>query len=382
MKRCVIIQFKAELPERVLNALLSEGVDVRNVRFPARREMVLSMYAKDFPKLRKIRRQLPFSAHICGRRGGLFAALRLRTRPVLLLGGILSAALLLFLSTRILVITVEGCHKVPETALLRALRREGIYALAPKKGLELIPITDRIRAADERIAWLGLTIDGVVCAARVVEFIPMRERIDFSVPTDVVATKAGIIASIAPLNGYPCVSAGERVEAGTLLIRGDITAEGAEERLLVHARGTVEAYVSYRAEHAASPVKRALVNTGSAAPYQKITLAGLKLFETAPPFTAFSLETSACSEPLAALLPIRVTTGMYFEQAEAEVPRSRAEMLEAAAAESERCLYERIPKQARILEKTSVCEEIDGVIIGKAMAVTLEDIGMTKEILD
>ena len=380
--RYVIIKIEAKYPERVLNAFRRHGIGVFDVSFPTRGALLLRMRAEDFFRLRAVRREIPFSAHIVRRKGMLFRLRPLvRFRPVLLIGCAAALLLLATLSTRLLIISVNGCGlRLPEYVVLRLLASEGIYPFAQRKGLDVIRIADRVRANDDRIAWIGIALDGVRCRVELIEAVPFGPTVDSKTPCNVVAAKTGAIVSIAPYNGMAKVKPGQVVSAGELLIAGDITAEGATERVLVHARGDVRAYVFYRAERAVSPEHTGIADTGSTRPYRKVRAGRLALFETKPDFDLYEVRDTSDWQPFGTLLPLHVTAGVCYEQQEVALRYTVEEMLEIAAYESERLCYDKLPKDAAIVSKVNTYKVVDGVVIAYTSIVTEESIGLTKEI--
>lgn len=239
-KGYVIIQISEGQIERFLNRLRAESIPVYDVRRIGR-AVECRIFVRDFKRLRPIRRACRCRVHITGRAGLPFCLARVLERKTLLFG--CAAAILAFwlLSTRIWIIPIAGCEAVPEQVIARALGEQGIYPGASKKGLVLYRIAELARLYDDRIAMIELDLDGVVCLVKVEEAVKKGEPVDRSVPTDVVAAKDGVISRIEAYNGRAQVAVGQAVQAGDLLIAGDITLEGAEETLLVHAYGNVSA---------------------------------------------------------------------------------------------------------------------------------------------
>lgn len=377
---CVIIRVTGKSPERLLNRLNGAGISVWDVHAPRRGEMTLMLRARDFPKLRPLRRDCGCEIHIEKRIGLPFRLLQLRFRKTLAAGLLAALALLVAASTRIWVIEVTGCSNVPEETVLRYLAEQGIRVGAPWPEGPLYELVRRIHAGDERIAWIGVYLDGVLCRAEIVESVPLEPTLDQSVPTDVVAVKGGVISYIAPYNGKASVAVGDEVKPGDILIRGDITREDAEERLLVHAHGLVMARIYYFSEAAALPTVTEPADSGRTAPYRRVSIAGQTTYESIPPYDAWELRDVRAAGPFGTLLPIRIETGTFYERIENTRQRTPEEMAEAALTEAGSRAYDQVPKSAAIVDKTVSVTQRDGVTIGVVCIVAEESIGYTKEI--
>ena len=380
LRRYVIIEISDTRPEWFLNALRNRGIVIQNVSFPSRTSLRLRMAARDFQKLHALSKERPFRVHILRREGGLFHLQALRHRGMLVFSSAIALFLFAYLAPRVLVISVSGCQQIPETALRRLLEEEGIRPLALKESIEVIPVADRIRARDDRIAWLGIDLDGVRCRVEVVEAIPFDPVVDSKTPCDVVAQKAGVIALVEAYNGLAAVAPGDRVEAGQTLIRGHITEPEAEDQVFVHARGRVEALVFYKSQAAVEGYETALADTGNRSPYRRITIGTVPLFTRGTDFSQFEIRETVSHPAVGTLLPLTLTEGIYYERAEARCPLEREEQISRAAAKAESLCYDKLPENAILQSVTTTYEEIDGVILAECVMVTKESIGLTKEI--
>lgn len=375
----VIIQISEGQADRFLNRMRAESFALWDVCRTGG-AIQCRIRARDFRRLRPIRRACRCRVRIVARTGLPFFITRLQTRMALWIGCALALACFCLLTTRIWVIPITGCETLPEQVVARALREQGIYPGASKRGLVLYRVAELARLYDDRIAMIELDLDGIVCLVDVEEAKPIGQTIDRSVPTDVLAAKGGVISRIEPFNGAANVAVGQAVSAGDVLIRGDITAEDATEPLLVHAYGNVFALVNYFAEAAVSGTYEALAPSGRTEPYKRITVAGIPMFETRPSFEHYVLSGEATSGALGTLLPVRVTTGTLAEQTMQAMHRSEEACIEQAMVEAERRAYEKLPTDGAIVDKQTTFALRDGCVIGICCIVMEESIGYTKEI--
>ena len=231
--------------ERLLNRMLQAGMPVWNVRREGRTRMTAEIRAKDFLRLRALKKGARCRIHIVERHGVPFVLARFRFRKLLLAGAVLCFIAILAAQTRVWLIRVDGCSRVPEAVVLRALTAAEAGVGMPREQVKMSVLGQAVRAYDDRIAWAGVRLEGITLHVQVVEAEPIPERPDKSVPADVVARKDAIIERVTALSGKSSVSPGDAVRAGDILIRGDITREGGAQRVLVYAEGEVIAQVWY-----------------------------------------------------------------------------------------------------------------------------------------
>ena len=384
IKGCVIIRVNGRHPERLLNLMREHGLPVRRVCGAKRDELQLTMHARDFRKLRPLMRKANCRAHILTRRGAPFALNRLWRRPVLWAGVLLASAAIALASTRVMHIEVTGCVRVPEALVLRALEEQGLrrFGAYPKRSLSEIAMGARLY--DERIAWLTLMLQGSRLVVNVTETEPQVVTSDPEVPCDVVAVKDGILTDVAAYTGYTNLAPGDRVLSGDVLIAGEFfpdTNEEVLEPLRVHARGRVLANVYYYAECAADLTEVVAKESGNTAPYRRVAVCGIVLYESPPPFALYEVQNVRAHALTDSLLPVEVLTAEFAELTMREEPVSRARQIEEALCGAERLALLKIPKDAVIVDKQQRTVEIGGVTLGIVGIVTEESIGLEREIV-
>ncbi len=379
-KACVIIHVKGKNAERLLNALRGDGMALWRITRIASDELRLSMRARDFRRIRRHAGRLHCHVHIVGRDGASFVLMRLMRRRMLWIGCLTGLALVLAASTRLWLIRVEGNERVSENTVRRALAENGVKWGAALPDGDFEALADAIASYDERIAWIGLDLDGVCLRVSVVEADYEILALDPTLPCDVVAVKDGVITDMRALEGAEQFSKGDAVRAGDVLIAGTVALQDVPQPLLVHARGLVKASVYYFSEFAQPLLTTERGPTGALAEYRRIAVCGLTLFESAAPFADF--EIANCAERLLRLplLPVSVCEGSYEEMTLRDCLLTEAEAAEIALVEAEKGALLRIPSDAAIVQKTGSWMALDGVVIATCAIVTEESIGMTKEI--
>jgi len=365
--------------ERVLNHILREGIRIWNVCRRERACLTLELRARDFHRLRPIAKQFHCRIHILERYGMPFVLARFRFRKVLVLGSLLGLIAILFAQTRVWIIEVNGCYRVQEATVYRALTDAGIVPGIARKPLDLPDIAQTVRAWDSGIAWAGVKLSGVVLSVEIVEADPIPEQEDKTIPADVVASKDAIVKQVTALSGKPAVKPGDAVRRGEILIRGDITKEEAEEPLLVHAEGDVLANVWYTSEVTLQNKEKQRVPSGKEQPYRALMLGKRILYQTDIPYRDYRIEIESETTLSGAILPLTHVTGTCTEMMQSEIAIDQEELSARTLYEAELQALSMVPKDANIIaKKNDTIGREDGSITGIVWIQTEEQIGQTK----
>lgn len=378
----VIIQIKGADVERLLNEMQFAGIPVRNIRRVDRATIRCQLRATDFKRLHGLRNRRRCRIRIVSRSGVPFHLARFWRRKALWIGLALVFAAIAVLSTRICFIRVTGCERIAEQTVLRALESLGVTVGRPRSGLSLPTLGNELLATDSRIAWAGLSLDGVVLTVEIVEAVIVPEPIDPNTPCEVVAAKDGVIVRVVARAGTPAVRAGDAVQAGDVLINGDLTREDSQLPLRVHAYGEVRANIYYFSEAAVLPETMELQPSGQSVPYRAAYIGNLMLYESDVPYAEYQLSGLQTESLAGAVLPLRVVAGTCEELTEQPRTMDEPEMKEQAAYEAEQGAFLRIPKDAAIVEKTVTYTVYDGCLVAVVCIITEESIGIKKELAE
>ncbi|MFO8060338.1 MAG: sporulation protein YqfD [Bacillota bacterium] len=258
----VRVEVTGERLEPFINLVVVRGIELWDMR---RTDGTVTFWlrAADFRRLRPIVRKTRCRVHITDRRGLPFSWKRFSRRRSSVLGVLLCIALVVFSSSFIWTVEVEGLQERHPQVVLDAARELG---LAP--GVYIYRL-DLNRAARELarelpfITWVGIERRGVRLTIKVLEKV--EERPEIPGPVDIVARSDGVVEEILVLSGAPVVAAGDVVAEGTVLIR---SSPAVEDRPAISARGRVLASVWYTAvewvalsQEVAVPTGRELVRT-------------------------------------------------------------------------------------------------------------------------
>ncbi|MBQ3552755.1 MAG: sporulation protein YqfD [Clostridia bacterium] len=372
----VIIRVDGYNLESFVNRCTCYGIGIWGIRRISLNSMQVRMLAEDFYRVRKAIRGIGCKVHIIGRQGVPF---RLKRKRAVFALGLIAVIIAIFaLSRYVWVIEVDGCSRIDEAEILSYIKDLGLDLGTLKSGINTTDIAGDITKRDERIAWTGVEIDGIRLKVNIVETEP-QNIVDISTPTSVYAKKDGVIVSVLSNGGKPCVTVGQAVKKGDLLINGNLTSEEGKE-LLVHASGEVMAKVLYSAEATVYPNMEAVIRTGNLAKHIEIELLGIKLFSRAP---FLDYETALRYEKRLAGCVIPVTIRFFdcFELSMGMKTLTEDEMYSRAKAEAQTKLRASIPENVAILSRSvDILKNDDGSITVVISIIAEENIADIKTI--
>jgi len=340
---------------------------------------VCTLPAGSFGRLRRLNRRCRCRIRILKKGGGRYALVPLWRRRVLLLG--LCTTLLLFwwASGRVWFLDIRDCRRMDEEVLRMALYEQGLRPGRNLSALPLAAIGDFVAAQYEELAFLELHVDGIFLRVRAKEALAEGEKLDLSVPCDVVAAKAGVVTGLTAYGGRAQVKVGDRVRVGQLLIAGHVTARDGSLTYPTHAYGEVLAAILYTSTVPAPETGVEWAETGREAPYAALLWRGRTLFERRCPFPEGVLVPEEKRTSLAPW-PLEVSRGTWREREKRERTLTAAERREAALFEAERQALLQVPRTAKVIMIDRRTVERNGTLYGVCTVTAEENIGFTKEI--
>ncbi len=227
LKGFVKIRVEGYSPERFLNLCSYHGIYIWGLS-PSGNGYEMYLSIKDFRKLKPLVRKSHVRVSLCGRQGFPFFLARYRKRKLLFAGILLCAVLLKVYSLFIWDIHFEGNRRWPDETLADFLASDGVSAGMLKSRVDCPGIVKDIRKAYNDIVWVSASIDGSRLKIQVKEnedTFPEEDAAEASgeeKPTDLVASKDGVITRIVTRAGVPQVHEGDEVKKGDILVLGRV----------------------------------------------------------------------------------------------------------------------------------------------------------------
>lgn len=372
----VIIQIEGLCAARFLKRLTDAGIRVSHVRKTDEAVLRLTIPAKRFFDLKKLRKGLPLRIRIVGRGGLPFHLRKLRRRPVLWIGTCLLYIGMLLLSTQIWIIRIGETNRVDPEEIRSLLSEHGIRPGAQIEGPILITAANDLSAQIHDAAWIGLDREGILLTVNVKEALPESPKRSSVVPSDIIAEQDGVVTSIQVMRGQARVKAGDRVKKGDVLISGTVFYKDSSYE--TSADGTVSAAVEYRMETALPDRITESYETEAEAAVRILRIWDFELLRTKPPFEHYRL-TDPGAVTMNGLLPIAIETRTAREIGFREKTLTEEEAEQYALQEAREQAYAAIPRDAAIINTYGTIRKRNGTRYAVVIVTAEEIIGKTEE---
>ncbi len=220
--------------DRFLNLCAFHGIQIRSL-LPTENAYTAELSIRDFRRLRPIVRKSHVRIHILKRQGLPFFIHKYRKRKLYLVGIAAALLFMIWLSSHIWNITIEGNISQTDDILFEYLDQNGIIHGMPKSQVDCNELADQIRSSFSQFSWVSVKLKGTRLLIQVKEGIQLKadeisstafadtsDNNQLSPASSLAASASGIISSIYVRKGIPLVETGTEVEPGTLLVSGAV----------------------------------------------------------------------------------------------------------------------------------------------------------------
>lgn len=218
------IQITGYSPERFFNMCSHHNIDLWNLTSHGTTyEMNISVH--DFRKLKPIIRKTKTKVKVTERSGFPFFLQEYKKRQIFVIGLVLCAIFLFFMTTFIWNIQINGNYKYSEEEIEKDLRNQHIYIGQMKKKIHCDEISSYLRKKYSDIIWVSASVEGICLKIQIKENmdqIYQQDTVTKEAPSNLIAAKDGIITDIITRQGMPLVHIGDAVKEGDCLVSGNI----------------------------------------------------------------------------------------------------------------------------------------------------------------
>ena len=384
LKGYVIIIVSGFSAERFINICTKRQILLWDMERLDPTSIRMKMSIRGFKSARSAARKARVKVRIKGKKGFPYLLGRYRKRRGFLLG-ILAFAILIYMMTSIIwSIEITGNSKVETKTLVEQMNGMGIYRGATKRFVDPKRLADTLML-NNRLSWVGVEIRGTKLHISVKEGIEPPKVIDEDKPCHIVASRDGIILSIAAKDGLAMVKEGDTVVKEQVLISGNIQSIHPEfGTKQVHAMGEVIARTWYEIKKEV-PVKK-VIRRRTGEEWNRYSIYFLDFIIPLPsgknPYESFETGIFDKTPVIAGKfrLPLGLTVQRFFEVEEEEVVLSPDEARELAQQTALEALGREIPGAAEIVDRQiQLASEGDREYITITIECT-EDIAVQQEI--
>jgi len=379
----VQIEISGPRCEQLVNMAVTRGISMWGL---TREDETLRTWIEpaDFSSLRPLVRETNCSVHILQRRGVSFWWRSNFHRRSMVVGLVVCLLVLVFMSSLVWVIEVEGAEEVDADAVLTAAHEEG---LTPGTWRHNLVLTDIARAIERRIpavTWVGLHMQGVKVTIEVLDKTGYS-RLTADAVVDIVAAEDATVKEIYVLAGTPEVTEGMTVSRGDVLIRGYAAVEGLGA---VSASGTVRGLVRHMGLAEVQLDQKVMVPTGRKMVSTFISVGGLQLplgwrrEKEEFPFEHYRLQREAKTLSVGWPKPLRVEIErLKFEEFSDYIRNlTLPEAEQLALAKAGHRMRSEIPQHAVVLETESTVTLTEDTVVAQVRGMSLQDVGVERPI--
>ena len=184
----------------------------------------MKISVRDFRKLKPIMRKTKTKVKVVERYGFPFFLQKYRNRYFLYSGILAGVLFLIFMSSFVWKIEIEGNVRCSDEEIKMFLETINISEGKSKKEISCEQIAKLMRENFDDVIWVSASMDGVELKIEVKENMDRvyEDETEKISPMDIIADKSGMITSIITSKGKPLVKAGDIVEKGDILVSGSI----------------------------------------------------------------------------------------------------------------------------------------------------------------
>ncbi|ONI45428.1 sporulation protein YqfD [Candidatus Epulonipiscioides gigas] len=381
----VIVEISGAKIEKLLNGALNKGNyfwDVKQVDD----KIILKTTMTGFKELKPVAYRAQCKIAILEKRGLPFINFKYRKRRVFLIGGGLFIVLFWFFTSFVWLVEVEGENFLEETDVIKTLKDGGYTTGILKSKMDLREAEQYLINQHNEILWAGISFKGTKLNVEITEAVPKPIIHNEAEPTDIVATRDGIITYIATSSGTPLVKKGDTVKKGDILVSGAVVLDSdvLKSTNYVNADAVISARTLYKLEASLPLNKEHKVYL----PDYKTTYS-IKLFNSEFSFGR-KLEQTENIDTLITINQLKLTSlfplPFYFIKTD-QVPftkeiyaRDESEVYDKLEGALNDILLQKIGQNGKVLKKEISYNTVDDVIYGVLNAAVEEDISIEQPI--
>lgn len=357
----VVVEINILKPERLLNILWKENIDIINVKRIDVATIMVTINYSDYEEAITIVRKLNGKTRVLGSKGTLFFIGRLKGKFFLTIGGGIFIILLLYLSTFVWSIEITTKQNVAPYQIRQELYSMGIRPGISKKSIDYKEIEKKIESINSDILWIRARVEGSTLKIAIEEKVNPPE-IKEKKYGNLVARMDGEIVRVYTFSGRSVVHAGEYVRTGDVIIEG-INGKD-EEPYEVVPDGVVMANTFYEKSMLAQVTGSEIKRTGEKDSDIYLTILGKKIYLKKAIKDFVDYDKIEESKKL-------ITKINYYEKKEFPIELSREDIISNAVKALEESLYNSLTREAKIVDRIVTTKEdsSEGVIVNVVFIV-------------
>ena len=361
----VVVEVNILKPERLLNILWNENINVINVKRIDVATIRVTIDYNDYNVLIDVVKRLNGKSKVIGSTGILFFIGKLKSKLFLAIGGGIFIALLLYFSTYVWSIEITTKKNVSPYELRQQLYEIGIKPGISKNKIDVKDVEKKLEDVNSDVLWLRARIEGSTLKIFIEEKVNPPE-VKEEKQGNLVAKMDGEVSRVYAFSGRSAVHVGDMVKAGDIVIEGINGKE--EDPYEVVPEGVVMANTFYEKSMTIKVEVTELKRSGEKDSDIYVEVFGKKIYlkKAIKDFEEYDkIEESGKI----------IKKANYFEKREIPVTYTKEEAIDSAVNELEESLYNNLTREAKVVDRIiSTKDSSDGNIIVNVVFVVEQNI--------
>lgn len=242
LKGSVLLEVEGKFPERFVNICADNNVEFWNLERIEEDKLRVRVHPAGYKTLKNL--DLPFKIIEQKNLGMPFFIKKFKKRYALIMVLVLCIIGIWEMSRHIWRIDVTGNLNVPTEKILAVLEELGVGIGTKANEIDTYELRNSALLRIEELSWLSVNVHGSRAEVIVREREQKPDIIPINEPAEIIASKSGLIVELRVLNGVECVTVGQTVAEGDVLVTGQLQNTLGEERN-VHAMAEIYARTWY-----------------------------------------------------------------------------------------------------------------------------------------
>lgn len=343
----VIVEINILRPEKLLNILWSEAINIINVKRIDAATIRITIDYSDYKDVIVIVKKLNGKCKIIGSKGRLFLIGKLKSKFFLSIGGGIFIILLLYFSTFVWSIEITTKQNVSPYEIRQQLYSLGIKPGIRKKSIDFKEIEKKLEGINSDILWLRARVEGSTLKIAIEEKVnpPKIKERKYG---NLIARMDGEVSRVYAFSGRATVHAGEYVHAGDVIIEGINGKE--EEPYEVIPDGVVMANTFYEKSMVAQINGSEMKRTGEKDSDIYLSFFGKKIYLKKAIKDFQEYDKIEESKKI-------INKVNYYEKKEFPIELSKEEVINNSVNVLEESLYNSLTREAKIVDKIVTTKE-------------------------
>jgi similar to stage IV sporulation protein len=379
----ILVRIEGLNPEKFINMCSRNGIRLWDIKKLSYTVIEFKMKHSEFKYLKNIINKTSSRTRIIRKRGINFLFGKIKRRKFFALGVAVFLGILLYLSNLVWIIDISGNKKIDTNLIYESIKRAGIREGTLKQKINLRDVERNVLKNLNEISIININFIGTKAKVEIVERVMPPNLVPLDKPTNVVASRDGIILKMLSYKGQPLVQTGDYIKKSQILISGIITDSANVPTKIVHAMGMAiaktwyesiqEVDINYKYETRTGRLKKKI--------YYNIMGKRICIKNDNIDFVKYDkIEEKNILKVAGRETPIEEITEYYYEKTENYKKLGYDEAVDIALKNAEESISKMLPENIKIIDKKIDKAVGNGKAKIRLLYVVEESIGVLQEI--